>query len=530
MKTIKKLLYAILYISYIMVCINNACVTANETNQYEPITPNGVIIDYQSISTDLTSTIVNEYIIDESKYIKNGAIKLDNPTNKYNSHSYAWYNQNTSLNKYIISNTEAIKYINDGSYKESFGNENDILCYWRIRLEYADDTKTTLTKGEVYLAHSAIIKSIDGEFNIEDLTTLKNVTLISKWGNGGVYEHRGDNTPYYYDSIHGNTSIDQLHFDSVENNNIDDALFYIKAYSPNIDATKSIAQNDSSITFSKQIQEKGFALYKINTLNPGSYHIRTSSVNHLVNIKLYNKNMNLIYDNESIDEDQNCYIDASLDKGIYYIHISYQNSQDTGVITTTINSNPNNKNGIVTDSIDCGSEVFLNVGQRNDNTITEGFTRYLYLDGNDVPSKSRLEYDWYSSDNKVATISEYGTVFAKDGTGNPKITITAVYKKNRKYVYTIQLTILKEIRSYEEAPINIYEEMSISYGKNQLIELPTYAPYNYNQYYIWTSSDSNIVSVSSFGTLSSLSYGEVTVTGIYNYNKRVKIIIHVKIE
>lgn len=192
--------------------------------------------------------------------------------------------------------------------------------------------------------------------------------------------------------------------------------------------------------------------------------------------------------------------------------------------------NPNNKNGIVTDSIDCGSEVFLNVGQRNDNTITEEFTRYLYLDGNDVPSKSRLEYDWYSSDNKVATISEYGTVFAKDGTGNPKITITAVYKKNRKYVYTIQLTILKEIRSYEEAPINIYEEMSISYGKNQLIELPTYAPYNYNQYYIWTSSDSNIVSVSSFGTLSSLSYGEVTVTGIYNYNKRVKIIIHVKIE
>ena len=76
MKTIKKLLYAILYISYIMVCINNACVTANETNQYEPITPNGVIIDYQSISTDLTSTIVNEYIIDESKYIKKWSYKI----------------------------------------------------------------------------------------------------------------------------------------------------------------------------------------------------------------------------------------------------------------------------------------------------------------------------------------------------------------------------------------------------------------------------------------------------------------------
>lgn len=48
--------------------------------------------------------------------------------------------------------------------------------------------------------------------------------------------------------------------------------------------------------------------------------------------------------------------------------------------------------------------------------------------------------------------------------------------------------------------------------------------------YTWSSGDSNIVSVFSFGTLSSLSYGEVTVTGIYNYNKRVKIIIHVKIE
>ena len=76
-----------------------------------------------------------------------------------------------------------------------------------------------------------------------------------------------------------------------------------------------------------------------------------------------------------------------------------------------------------------------------------------------APSTSRLDYDWYSSDKEVATISQYGTLFAKDGTGNKSIEIIAVYKHNPSIIYKKSFVIKEETKT-EEIVINC--EMTIS--------------------------------------------------------------------
>ena len=53
---------------------------------------------------------IQKYITNEQQYINKGAIKLDEPTNKYNSHSYAWYNQKKDVNNKVISNEDVKKY------------------------------------------------------------------------------------------------------------------------------------------------------------------------------------------------------------------------------------------------------------------------------------------------------------------------------------------------------------------------------------------------------------------------------------
>lgn len=62
-----------------------------------------------------------------------------------------------------------------------------------------------------------------------------------------------------------------------------------------------------------------------------------------------------------------------------------------------------------------GTEVTLNNGEINSVNMHVGFTRNIFLGANapiDLYS-SRLDYEWSSSNNDIATVSQYGTVFAK---------------------------------------------------------------------------------------------------------------------
>ena len=94
---------------------------------------------------------------------------ISNPTMKYNCHSYAWYNQDFENNFSWIEDT-AITSLNSvlppSGYMESDGRTGDIICY-------------VGADGHNY--HSGIVVARDD--------ASETVTVQSKWGSYGLYEH-----------------------------------------------------------------------------------------------------------------------------------------------------------------------------------------------------------------------------------------------------------------------------------------------------------------------------------------------------
>ncbi len=147
----------------------------------------------------------------------------------------------------------------------------------------------------------------------------------------------------------------------------------------------------------------------------------------------------------------------------------------------TLVADPANDLGFI-----AGSEVTLNGGSFRGNTITEGFTRHLYLMVENVLEEpmSRLEYDWYSSNENVAKVTAYGTVLALNVNADTDVTIYAVNKDDPSRVYLKTFTIKKET---ETDPIFISCEMSYSYAQengNYTLELDfSNSPFPYLAYY-----------------------------------------------
>ena len=71
----------------------------------------------------------------------------------------------------------------------------------------------------------------------------------------------------------------------------------------------------------------------------------------------------------------------------------------------------------------------------NSNIITEGFTRIIYFENGKVLSTSRLSYEWYSSNEGVATVTNYGTVLAKNVNSRQTVLIYAVYKNDPLIIF-----------------------------------------------------------------------------------------------
>lgn len=165
--------------------------------------------------------------------------------------------------------------------------------------------------------------------------------------------------------------------------------------------------------------------------------------------------------------------------------------------------------------------------------ILEGFTRLIYLDGDYAPSVSRLDYDWYSSNEDVATVSAFGTVLAQNVAQNTTVKIMAVYRNDMSKVYIKEFIIVNDIETYASSPIDIEITMNVSAGEYTSINFGnTPVPINILQYYYWSSSNESYATVDSWGRIYCYysSVGEtVEITGIYMYNSRVKIKITVNI-
>lgn len=182
-----------------------------------------------------------------------------------------------------------------------------------------------------------------------------------------------------------------------------------------------------------------------------------------------------------------------------------------------------------------GSEVNLNNGLCDNYNITEGFTRNIYLMVEDrlTDPMSRLDYDWYSSNESVAKVTNYGTVLSMPVDEDTTVTIYAVLKADPSIVYYKVFTILND---EEEDLIEIELEMSYSYseenGEYQLELNSANCPYPMIQYYDWIiyNESNEEVLLNYWGNVTSTGPCEVLIVGTYNLNNRVEIFISLTIE
>ena len=119
--------------------------------------------------TDWTNTEITA-LNNQTSTAYPSAIKLRNPTKKYNCHSYAWYSTSSS-NHYWMNNPA--KYMSDGSYTNTSSTSFNNKIYW---------------KSGSSPVHSGIIASyINGG---------PYFACTSKWGELGLYNHPVVDCPY----------------------------------------------------------------------------------------------------------------------------------------------------------------------------------------------------------------------------------------------------------------------------------------------------------------------------------------------
>lgn len=230
----------------------------------------------------------------------------------------------------------------------------------------------------------------------------------------------------------------------------------------------------------------------------------------------------------------------TIDPGIYYVGFMKNDFNNTAInfgVRRIVDLENNMEDVLVADphgGYELGSEVTINKKSCNEYTITEGFTRNLYLMVEDrtTDSMSRLDYDWYSSNDEYATVTNYGTVLAKAVSSNVDVTIYAILKDDPSVVYYRVFTILNET---EDDIIEIESEMSYDFdAKNGSYKLElnsSNCPFPMIRYYTFNLINySDIaVSIDQWGIVTSLGETQVLIVGTYTLNPRVRLYIFLTI-
>ncbi len=258
----------------------------------------------------------------------------------------------------------------------------------------------------------------------------------------------------------------------------------------------------------------GFASYNSNERKLWM----SSIINH--------NNITLEHDSTFIEQNNPCILLTGLKSDIQY-RITFTRLVDKNVsLFTDPNSN-----------VAVGSEVKFNHGSYYGTTITSGYTRCIYISKDQIYSSSRLDYMWASSNPDVAVVSKYGTVTTKAVTEPTTVYISCTYNHNYKYVGYIQLTILPDTmlsrvieittdKRNGELPAGTEvtelggqpEARVLHEGYTRFITFVKNNPTESYQDYIWTSSNPDVASVSIYGTITAISAGTTTITGVYKNN------------
>lgn len=240
-----------------------------------------------------------------------------------------------------------------------------------------------------------------------------------------------------------------------------------------------------------------------------------------------------------LDNYQNCINYSILLPPGSNLYICFYDQNESNYINITIEKSYESdfniildKNG-VDDSL-IGSEVTINGGERESSTISVGLTRCAFLDGN-ASTNSRVEYEWLSENEEIATVTDYGTIIGKKvGTA----IIQAKLKNNNEYGYITvnivndsnenlcSLSLTTDLRTDGSVgtEVSIFGgnvgENTIHIGYTRLLSFQGLVPINKIQFYKWSSSDSTIATVSNYGTVKGLKSGVVIIYCEYKLNDR----------
>ena len=224
----------------------------------------------------------------------------------------------------------------------------------------------------------------------------------------------------------------------------------------------------------------------------------------------------------------------SLEQGTYYIgYINATMSADSTCTLKRILSDFGD-GFLLPDIADApiyGTEVTLNNGTYNSNEITQGFTRIINLYNRD----SRLDYYWYSSNESVARVTDFGTIMALSVTVDTPVLIMAVNKEDPSKTYVKEFIIKVETNTFEDYPLIYNIDMTITVtnivNSSQINLSNQNVPINWLQYYLWISPDDNIT-VNNYGiiTVNQNAIGNTyQIVGAYRLNPRVLIYINLQV-
>lgn len=230
---------------------------------------------------------------------------------RYNCHSYAWYSQG-QLNNVWMNSPEIYYSSNDGSYRALGVDEEprigDLVVYM---------------KESNYPNHSGIISGYSDDTANGVLGNVNRYMVDSKWGDAGLYRHKGDYCPYYtsatsivYFRLNTDDQTAMSHTNTFYHDNVT-----IQAKSSNVSRNNTVYACELNFTYS------------------GNHNITITS-DVVLNTTLWNvwrENYGLTCNEVINEEGQYIYTYSGLfDAGYYYLRAECENEDDSANISVSV--------------------------------------------------------------------------------------------------------------------------------------------------------------------------------------------------
>lgn len=516
--------------------------TSNYNKYYEILLSNVTNVDVNLYDENFNEITIND--LDISSSIKHIIKQLSIGT-----YYLEVINNNTSTTTTTLSIvSRTTTYLNYGNNDILLNTYNDIVDYYYINERGAGFFEFTIEGTKVdgttvsLPANALKIYSDSGKLTPMDKFTVTGVlnAAQNKSGENSIITYLPRNGYFYLDIDVASTNLKSLKIivSPVESQDIN--LFELNE---DINSTVSVLNNT----------DKGDYIEELNIEQSGKFTVSynysgglTSNFVFLLVKQNYNSSTGQYSLTTKIVQLMNGTNDSftytgNLEAGKYYI--GYLNKNDVASVITTFERHVTLSGGevLIPDPDQptlCGSQIsIIEMNSSNKSYrgtfITKNFTRIIYPNYNYGISPSRLDYYWYSSNESVAEVTEFGTVLGKNvGT----VKIMAVLKSDPSKVFVKEFTVINDTGT-EQLVVHSTIEIKLSEIQNGEFQLPleeATCPFPRFQDYNWTldkTCDDSTYSTSydQWGVFTANGTGCFTLIGRYQKNTRVTVIIHVVI-